>query len=206
MRPMCSNKEKKKALEKLKEENYSEEEIRVKIDARNNEAPDVYDDVLRIPLIFMGPKIPKNKKVNNLVNNIDIFPTIAEIEKFDSIDSVDGKSLGGTFRGEKFEERPIYIESPPRRIKNDSHVTGIRTSEFKYFRDFDNPKLLVHLYDLKNNPDETKNVALDFPEVVKEMESKLNEILNQSINNQDQHKKSDEMIEVEKELKKLGYM
>ena len=45
-------------------------------------------------------------------------------------------------------------------------VIGIRTFQYKYFRDKDDPKKKVHLFDLENDPLEENNIAEKMTEVV----------------------------------------
>ncbi len=84
-------------------------------------------------------------------------------------------------------------------------VIGIRTSQFKYFRDKDSKSNRVHLFDLINDPFEEKNIANKNIEKVSEMESILEKILTNheelKINESDDVSK-----EIESELKKMGYI
>ena len=200
-------KKNQKMLKKMISQNYSSEKIRAEIDARNNEIPDVYDDVIRVPLILAGGNLPKNKKFKHQVNHIDVFPTIEQLAEFTkTLDNPDGRSLVDLINGKTFEEKPIYIESSPRRSESDSHVIGIRTSEFKYFRDINEPMKMIHLYNLKLDPDETKNIALESQNILEKMEQKLQEIISTKSNKQNQSMQPEDIKKVEKELRKLGYL
>jgi hypothetical protein len=62
----------------------------------------------------------------------------------------------------------------------------------------------VHLYDLINDPYEDKNIAPSNPELVNEMENKLKKIISdKKISVTENELDSDE---IERELKKLGYI
>ena len=62
----------------------------------------------------------------------------------------------------------------------------------------------MHLYDLINDPYEDKNIAPSNPELVNEMENKLKKIIsNKKISVTENELDSDE---IERELKKLGYI
>lgn len=164
----------------------------------------IFDDLLLVPLIFCGSNIITNKLILNQVRSIDIFPTIFDLCKLDYIHDIDGKSLTSLINGEKISESPAYIESMPN-IKSDMRkMIGIRTSEFKYIRTMDNPRI-QELYDLKNDPHEERNVIHDFSEISNKME----DILTKLINEPKYKTKLLEKIEREKiehELKKLGYV
>ena len=45
-----------------------------------------------------------------------------------------------------FPENPAYIESNPLVIKQSNDVVGIRTGDYKYFRDKNDPKMRIHLF------------------------------------------------------------
>ena len=49
-----------------------------------------------------------------------------------------------------------YIESTPLIDIHSNDVIGVRTSDFKYYRDKSNAKERIHLYNLKNDPNEEK--------------------------------------------------
>jgi len=166
----------------------------------------LYDDKVRIPLLFVGYGVEKNIIVSQQTRSVDIFPTIFEIIGDVSQDkNIDGQSLKPLIVSTNIEEKSVYIESNPLIMAESNDVIGIRTSSYKYFRDVVDPKIRVHLYDLKNDSKETKNLANSMPEIVKKMESILQEI---RFNwNPSKIESNDEETKlIEDELKKLGYM
>lgn len=166
---------------------------------------DVYDEKLRIPLLFVGKNIDKNRIFTKQVRLIDILPTLSYLTKTKlDYTLVDGKNLFPLKTEEIFKEEPAYIESNPMIDKKSNDVIGIRTSHFKYFRDKDSSLRRVHLYDLINDPYEDKNIAPSNPELVNEMENKLKKIISdKKISVTENELDSDE---IERELKKLGYI
>lgn len=56
-----------------------------------------YDCQLRVPLIMAGPGIPKNKRIPQLTQNVDIVPTLTEMLGFKGSFEFDGKSLVSLF-------------------------------------------------------------------------------------------------------------
>ena len=165
----------------------------------------LFDEAIRIPLLFIGAGIKQSKIINDLVRHVDIFPTIAHLMKFPiNQNSIDGRSLMNIIDGKSENEIPAIIESMPVLAKPVGDVIGVRTSKYKYFRSRSNPKLDVSLFDLENDPKEIKNLGSSKPEIIREMES----ILNQKSNNTpiikeeitDQRK-----IQALKTLKEMGY-
>jgi arylsulfatase A-like enzyme len=167
---------------------------------------DLYDEKLCVPLLFVGKNIDQNKIFSKQVRLIDILPTICFLAKIDFNDaSFDGNSLIPFKNETEFEELPVYIESNPLIDIKSNDVIGIRTSQFKYFRDKYSKSNRVHLFDLTNDPLEEKNIANINIKKVSEMESILEKILTNheelQINESDDVSK-----EIESELKKMGYI
>ena len=167
---------------------------------------DLYDEKLCVPLLFVGKNIDQNKIFTKQVRLIDVLPTICFLAKIDFNDNCfDGSSLIPLKNEAEFEEPPVYIESNPLIDIKSNDVIGIRTSQFKYFRDKDSKSNRVHLFDLTNDPLEEKNIANINIKKVSEMESILEKILTNhkelKINESDDVSK-----EIESELKKMGYV
>lgn len=200
---------KQKALAKIKNLNITASEKRILLNAIDPDSH-VYDERLRIPLIFAGYEVTSNSIMPQQVRTIDIFPTIAEIIGLPGKkENLDGISLLPLLQGKKIEEVPAYVQSAVNwsEIKN-SNVIGIRTSEYKYFRDANNPKKNIHLYNLKNDPLEENNIAQMKQEIVEEMERKLTEIRKNSLPQGEQEELTEaiQIKKIEEELRKLGYI
>jgi len=164
----------------------------------------VFDDKIRVPLLFVGKSVPKGRITSDQVRTIDIFPTIAELIDMVSENDKDGRSLKPLMEGKTLDELPAYLESNPLVLQESNDVVGIRTSEYKYFRDKDDPKKRIHLYDLKNDPFEDHNIQDKNQQKITEMENILQEMLkNASIPDSTN---DDESEEIARELRKLGYL
>lgn len=200
---------KQKALSKIKNLNIKANDKRILLNAIEPDSH-VYDERLRVPLIFTGYGVTSNSIILQQVRTVDIFPTIAEIiGSSGKKENLDGISLLPLLQGKKLEEVPAYVQSAVNwsNIKN-SDVIGIRTSEYKYFRDTNNQKKNIHLYNLKNDPLEENNIAQMKHEIVEEMESKLTEIRKTSIplGEQEELVETIQIEKVKEELRKLGYI
>ena len=170
----------------------------------------VFDDRVHVPLIFSGYNIPSNKIINQQIRSVDIFPTITDIIGLSDVNyGKRGTTLVPLMQGKQVQEIPAFLESAPNSTRSeDSNVIGIRTSKFKYFRDRNDPTKNVHLYDLKNDPLEEKNIAEDNKDVVEEMEKHVIEILKgESLEHKQSKKLTEEEIKKAREaLTKLGYI
>jgi len=168
----------------------------------------LYDEVIHVPLIFSGYTIPSNIIVPQQVRHVDIFPTIEELIGLHSkSDDIDGRSLVPNFSHKNVEELPAYIETTPYTMNKLGDTIGIRTSQYKYYRNRYNPKEHVHLYDLKKDPLEVNNIAKNRQDLVNYLEEVLTELKKDSLSQSKPEELSKEEIKkVEEELKKLGYI
>lgn len=174
---------------------------------------DLYDEIVRVPLLFVGYNIPINKTITELVRHVDIFPTISDIIGISDKKDIDGRTLIPLVSGNKQEEMPAYIEvginlSQLMAEKNpvvQPKVIGIRTSEYKYYRSRQDKEKNVKFFDLKNDPKEENNIASTNPILVAKMESLISNLQNSLGKVTDQI--SEEEIKKAKDiLMKLGYI
>ena len=186
---------------KLDHSSFSEYEKRVLLHQRQGNVSDLYDDLIRVPLIFSGYGITSNSIISRQTPQVDIFPTILDIIGIESQEQVDGKSLLPIINGKKLRDSFVYIESSPGIGKGKDKVIGIRSSNFKYFRDLSNTGRVLHLYDLKNDSLEENNIANKSKSVLKNLEEELLKIRSGS------YEKYENEIseEVKQVLKELGY-
>lgn len=170
---------------------------------------EIYDNLIRVPLIFSGYNIPNEVVIEKQTRLIDVFPTICDlIELPPRKDKIHGRSLKPYFDGKDMDELPVRIESTPKWFAPTSKdQLGIRTSEYKYFRNRNDSKKDVCLFDLKIDPFEEKNIAKKHSHIVQKMENILSTLENDSTlkdNFEDMDEETKEKIETE--LKKLGYI
>jgi len=164
----------------------------------------LFDDVLNIPLIISGYKTPNNMEINNLIRQVDIYPTILRLANIKIKDKITGRDIFSSI--EKNEnELPAYIETGSTKPKTLGKTIGVRTSSYKYFRNRLDSKSDVYLFDLINDPKELKNIASENPEIVNQCEKTLEKIMK---NAEDivHGKISDEEKMIEDELRKMGYL
>ena len=170
----------------------------------------VYDDRVRVPLIFSGYNIPSDTIISQQVQSVDIFATIADIIGLDNVNhDRRGRSLIPLMQGKQLEEIPAFLESATNSTRSpDSNVIGIRTSEFKYFRDRDDSTKNIHLYDLREDPLEENNIAETKKDVVEKMEKTVVDILKgKDLRHVESNELSeDEIKKARSVLSRLGYI
>ena len=170
---------------------------------------ETFDDRFRIPLCFSGYGIKSKYIISDQVRSIDIFPTIMDIINSPDIRNTRGRSLLPYLAGDKMNEVPALMESiPSSTLAYTMNYVGIRTSEYKYFRDRNKTTKNIHLYDLVKDPLEERNLADELPDVVQKMENKLTEMQGQKFSDYEKSNElsDDEAQNIEKELRKLGYI
>jgi N-acetylglucosamine-6-sulfatase len=93
----------------------------------------VYEPATRVPLIVRGPRIPPGQRIDDLVANIDLAPTIADAANVTPLRIVDGRSLLPLLeRGIRpATPRSILIESPPSDVPRQV-FTAVRTPQYLY--------------------------------------------------------------------------
>jgi len=153
----------------------------------------LYDHSMAVPLIMAGPGVPEGRAVNQLVSHVDIYPTLIEAMggRF-SIDDTDlaGVSLWPAMEGHE-QARSGFGEF---------HSQSSKVGSFM-LRDGDN-KLIYHvdmppqLFDLKDDPFETKDLAGEDASRLAALEAKLRTIVDpESV---DLRAKSDQMTHIER--------
>jgi arylsulfatase A-like enzyme len=117
-----------------------------------------YEESIKVPLLMRGPGIPKNETRSQLVNNLDLVATIAELAGASPQLGLDGRSLTKLFADANAPWRSaILLESPVSRVQKPSaRFTGVRTATRKYVK-HDNG--FEELFDLETDPHEIHNEA-----------------------------------------------
>ncbi len=122
-----------------------------------------YEEDIRVPLMVRGPGIQPGTTVTQMVANIDLAPTLAELADAQTADFVDGRSAVRFLSSQSGQPENIdwrnalLIEAG--NLDRESPVIawrGIRTKTFVYV-EYENGEL--EFYDLVNDPYELQNLA-----------------------------------------------
>jgi arylsulfatase A-like enzyme len=137
-----------------------------------------FDEELRSPLIIKPPSCErKNVVIAAQVRNIDIPPTILELMHYRIPDSFQGRSLLPLVRGEENTERVVYSEG--------RMMYSVRWGGYKYAERFygfgirpphwggDQVREYRELYDLREDPDELRNICYRRPDIARRMRDLL---------------------------------
>ena len=197
----------KDKLEKLKISPYRKRLMEYSILPKSN----IFEDRIHVPLILCGNGLPSQKVIRKMVRSIDIFPTIFDLcELSNSLKNRRGQSLMPIISNSDIDESFVFVESSVNVTKSpDSNIVGIRTSDFKYFRDRNNSQKNVHLFDLRLDPLEEYNVANKNNKKIEEFENKLRTVnceLDFTIKQIEDQISEDEARKIEEKLRQAGYI
>jgi arylsulfatase A-like enzyme/Tfp pilus assembly protein PilF len=163
----------------------------------------IYDEVVKVPLIFKPPGKRQGRKIDDLVGLVDIAPTVCSLLGIDSLPQVQGQDLSPYFKGKDGvnKERHIYCESMTPTKYNCSSLLGAVTRRFKYIQA---PR--PELYDLIEDPDEIKNLAESQPQRARIMQDRLKRIVEDSVRKSGSDSQLELDDEARQKLESLGYV
>nr|WP_297919152.1 sulfatase-like hydrolase/transferase [uncultured Allomuricauda sp.] len=139
----------------------------------------MYDNSIRVPLIIFDPRETGQSTIEEMVLNIDVPSTIADLARIPAPQTWQGKSLMPLVKKEtkSVARDTVLIEHiwdfefiPP--------SEGVRTDEWKYFR-YVNDKTIEELYNLRKDPKETKNLIGNkrYTGIRNKLSSKLDQLI-----------------------------
>ncbi len=132
----------------------------------------LFQTQLRVPLIFFWPdRIKGDRRVLQMVEAVDILPTILDLVDIELTRDISGESLAGLIDGEPKTHKKQYVFAEA--IRRGEERKAILSGEYKlvYFTDSDRRML----YHLNLDPNEEKDIAAENPEKVKELWERLDD-------------------------------
>jgi N-acetylglucosamine-6-sulfatase len=140
-----------------------------------------YEASIRVPMLMQCPQLFKGGTVvEQVVANIDIAPTILEAAGVATPPHMDGRSFIPLAQGKKVSWRDyfLYVYYWEKNFPQSPTMFALRGDRYKYITyyglwDAD------ELFDLKNDPDESKNLLYDpeFKSIAAAMETKLYDMM-----------------------------
>jgi arylsulfatase A-like enzyme/Tfp pilus assembly protein PilF len=168
----------------------------------------IYNATMHVPLIIRLPgRLPGKRAALTLpdpVSLIDVMPTILAALGFETPAQVQGRSLLPSLQGKPGEgdsDRSLYGETfLPRLHFNWSELRGAENAKY-HFIDAPRPEL----YDLTNDPGETRNLLSEKKAVAEEMRAKLAGLIREYSAGKEMAEKTGLDPALMERLKSLGY-
>ncbi len=137
----------------------------------------MYEASMRVPMLAYGPGIIKpGTVIDELIQNIDIAPTILDIAGVRTPDNMDGQSFLKLLAGKRmpWRQEAYYEYYWERNFPQTPTVHGVRTRQFKYIH-YHGIWDVDELYNLQKDPDEKHNLIHkpEHKKLVKQMNKKM---------------------------------
>jgi len=128
---------------------------------------DLYEGGIRVPFIARWPgKIKPSTVSDQMIAFWDVMPTLAELAGLDAPGDIDGVSFMPTLKGKK-QKQPEYLFWDYGHVRK-TYMRALRTGNYKGIgitgKDFE-------LYNLEDDPGETKNIADKHPDIVRKIKA-----------------------------------
>ncbi len=131
----------------------------------------VYDSVMRVPLVFWGLEaLVAGRRISSLVRTVDVAPTILDLLEMPPLSEIQGTSLVPLLNG-TVPDLQLTAYGETRELRNlfgASILRFVREGDWKYIHKVD-----PELYDVRNDPGESNNLASAHPEIVDALRSRL---------------------------------
>ena len=164
----------------------------------------LWRELLRIPLIVKAPGI-EARRVDDLVRTVDILPTVLDfVPPLRAPEGIEGVSLLPFLEGREGRELPALAEI---RLQESASYDAVLQGRWKLIVDSRDGS--VQLFDTEADPLETRDVAAEQPDKVKELKETLRKLI---VRAQDRGKDFDQaevlgLSESQKhQMESLGYL
>jgi arylsulfatase A-like enzyme len=144
----------------------------------------MYEESMRVPFLAWCPGMIKpGVVIEELIQNIDIAPTILDVAGLETPALMDGKSFLPILQGKKipWRDAAFYEYYWERNFPQTPTTHGVRTDRYKYIH-YHGIWDIDELYDLKEDPEEMHNL-IDSPEhqqLIKQLNNRMFEWLEQT--------------------------
>ena len=134
----------------------------------------IYQSALRVPLIIKPPGAGPAQRLQTLAGIVDVVPTVCSLVGIDPPPNVSGMDLSAALHGHELpdDDRVLFCESFTPANYDCNTLVGVVGERWKYIR-----TTRPELYDLKEDPQESNNLAEQQPRIAKRMRARLEQIL-----------------------------
>ena len=134
----------------------------------------LYEGGVREPTIIRAPGVTQAGNVSNQpIVSMDFFPTMLELAGLPPKPELhaDGRSIVPELKGKKGKIRPLFWHYPHYHGSTWKPGASIRDGDWKLIKFYDHEK--VELYNLKEDPSESNDLAKQNSKIAKDLEYKL---------------------------------
>lgn len=126
-----------------------------------------YEESMRVPMLAMGADLPAGSKLSEVVQNVDVGPTVMDFAGLSTKEHMDGNSFKPLLYNQEIAWRDtVYYEYFwERPFPQTPTVHAVRTSKYKFIR-YHGIWDINELYDIENDPNEMNNLIRN-PEYAK---------------------------------------
>jgi arylsulfatase A-like enzyme len=189
-------------------DSFGERDIEFKeLDLFSMHGKSLYQETLKVPLIYIGSDVPSGKEIKSQVRSIDTVPTLLELhtmEKDKNFRRIDGKSLVDVWNGNEERNRSAFAsttygywpsdEEPSQAFSLYAALDG----DWKVIYDRREHKWLG--YNLNKDPGESNPIEIETSEALKGLKEQLiKEIPEEEITEEEQRV-------LKERLQDLGYL
>ncbi len=123
----------------------------------------LFENALKSTLIISSPRLEhQSKKVRNIVESVDIYPTLMELCSIPINHKIDGESFAQNLTGSNSKKKAVAYSYFRNGI-------SMRTDKYRLTKYFRSAQPTIELYDHSIDPNETKNIASENAETVADL-------------------------------------
>ncbi|MCF6361665.1 MAG: sulfatase [Cyclobacteriaceae bacterium] len=119
----------------------------------------LFENALKSALIIKIPKKYNSRSISSIVETVDIYPSLLELCNIDLSHPIDGESFVNLLENDNVTESNVAYSYYKEGI-------SLRTDRYRLTKYYRNELPKIELYDHKNDPLETTNIAMDSPKIV----------------------------------------
>jgi arylsulfatase A-like enzyme len=148
----------------------------------------LHDEQLHVPLVFRWRgRLPAGRRIETPLSVRVVAPTIADLAWLGEFEPPGGRSIAEDLRaGREPESLPVFAQRRPHRATDEipedvlkllgpaGRTLAVRHGRWKLIRSEGAPP---ELYDVESDPDETRNVSRDHPELARELSALIDELI-----------------------------
>jgi len=124
----------------------------------------MHEESIRVPLVIHDPRLPvvlRGSRPSEIALNIDIAPTILSLAGLAIPQRMQGSDLTPLLRGQTPAWRTDFFYEHLFKHPDIAKTEGVRTRRHSYWQYLDVPHDAEWLFDLQNDPHQTRNLAAD---------------------------------------------